>query len=750
MNLPIKLDAKKKKLIRYPVLFGVCLLVLLLGAWYIMGLVTGVIKRQTAVDLEKITAQTVIIVRQKIETDQRELDSLASAIGALGGVSNEAAIDLMLEEASRGDGVRLIVSDGAGNARSSDGGRVNINGNAIFQQALAGTQAVYSPGESMVKPSGQPVITLTAPITNGAAIVGAMISECDINSYEELVRFTLGEGQGNGYIVTTSGEVVIWDQQTHSPHFVPVDEHNAKSEETEKMWQDIQLGKSGMILYEQEQADVSYLAYQPLEINDWYLINRIGLDVIEGQNQVVKLGIGLVTLLCALLLGVLMIVLFFVDRRHENLTQQVRLYNGLTGLPNMRYMQEYFGKLSLKAGWVYLLIRIPEFERMGTSFGYPAAARLLKNVAAELRESIHEREIAAHLTEDCFALLLQGDGSNATINTRVERLFSRLEGIPLSDGTIVYEFFCIFRAGLCAVDSELTEITGLNRRANEALETLQGNKSEIAWFNVEMEKKISLQESLMHELARALEQDEFVPFFHPHYNPKTGEIVSAELLARWQHPEHGILMPGIFVPLLEAAGCALELDLVMLEQACKMIHRWLEEGLYPVALSVNLSKLNIYRKDFFQRVVSVVRSYDIPTNLISLELDEKAITTDLAEVISLADRFHAEGLGLTMDGFEGRHTSLIGLQDIPVDTLILSRHLWLGLQEGERANTVLRQLVSLARALGLLVVAQGVETKEQESAVLAAGCNVVQGFYYHRPMSTEDFERLIFASEGQS
>ena len=178
-----------------------------------------------------------------------------------------------------------------------------------------------------------------------------------------------------------------------------------------------------------------------------------------------------------------------------------------------------------------------------------------------------------------------------------------------------------------------------------------------------------------------------------------------------------------------------------------MIQGWLSRGLLPVHLSVNISRLNIHRRDFFERLLAIVRAYDVPTNLLSLELTETAIFDNSEKVLELTGRLKKEGFILSMDDFGTGYSSLNMLREIPVDIIKLDQGFLLHSEADARGRKILNHIVAMVRSLGVGLIAEGVETEEQEAAVLEAGCTIVQGFYYHRPLAGKDFEQLIFSED---
>lgn len=739
-----------KRLLRYGVMLLVCVALLVLG----VGRATNVITDQVRTDLEAqlgdITQRTLIIVNQNLETDIHDLTSLAAAVSTLGGPSAPEAQTFAMSDEWKKAGARLTISDAQGNSRSNDGLEGNVADSPLFQQAMTGETVVSSMQSDLLGTQDSKAVLVLVPVMQNGQAVGIITSTRDVQFYQNLIQFPLYQDNGTSYLVGKDGKIIA-SHETEENSFEAVLENMMESnggQETDpgltQMLQGMQEGESSSIEIAQGN-EKSYISYAPVETSGWYLVNRVSGAQLKTQIQVLRQGAFTVATIAVILFFVLLAVLFITDERKAKLMERMAMYDQLTGLPNWQYLQKYYGELHNREEWVFLLFRIPDFRRVSTVFGYPVAAKMLKDIAAEFKSNMEEKELAAHVSEDCFALFLKGKEGSTVTENRINKLFQRLEHIPITGDSIVYDYHCSFVGGAYQIEGVDDEFAIVNRRANAVIEAHATDKRVAwSWFDKEMNGKISLQDTLMPEMFRALQNEEFIPYFQPQHQVNTKEIVGAEVLARWKHPTHGILLPGLFVPLLEASGCVLELDLIMLEQACKMIQNWLDKGLLPVPLSVNISRLNLHRRDFLERLLGIVHKYSTPTSLISLELTETAIFDNVEKVLELTRRMEAEGFILSMDDFGTGYSSLNMLSEIPVDVVKLDQTFLQHIESGKRGRLVLEHVVAMAKALHIELVAEGVETAEQVEVVKEIGCSVVQGFFFSRPMPPEDFERLIF------
>lgn len=721
---------KWKRLIRYSLTLVVCLVILAVGVTAVNTVVSNMLNSNLADQLTEITQRRAEVIQQRTKSDFRDLEGFAAAIAAMGGPNSADAKEFILNERWESQDIRLILSNDKGESYSSDGFTGNISGEDVFADAISGNPGMTALSPDILSKEGE-FVTMIAPILADGKTQGTLAIARDIKYYQQMLSFTIYETTENGYIVRPDGSEVIPGSNQESVLDYP------------EIKADIAAGKNGNYVSDKG----IYYSYVPLSVEDWYLVNQADAGVLAAQKQNVWKVAGIVGLLAAVLFLVLVGFLYGADIRKEKLMERMAMFDQLTGLPNWQFLNTRFKTLTQGQGpFVYMLFRIPDFSKMSTAFGYGIAARKLKDISAELTSILSQDEKAIHVSEDYFVLILRGNESKEKIENRINGIFTKLHDIPLTDGSVVYDYQCSYAGGAYLLEKEGEELAEINRRVNSVVDDQRSGKDfSWAWFDKGVNDKVALQESLMPELARALKNDEFIPFFQPTYNVNTGEIVGAEVLARWKHPVHGILLPGLFVPLLEAAGCVLELDLIMLDQACKMIQEWLAQGLYPVCMSINISKLNIHRRDFLERTLSIVDSYDIPRNLISLETTEMAISENSEKVLPLVQSLKDSGFVMSMDNFGQGYSSLNMIRQVPLEMIKLSRSFLLNFQKGERENIILRHVVEMVQQLGAKIVAEGVETIEQEAVIREAGCELVQGFFYSRPVNAEDFANLMFA-----
>lgn len=251
-------------------------------------------------------------------------------------------------------------------------------------------------------------------------------------------------------------------------------------------------------------------------------------------------------------------------------------------------------------------------------------------------------------------------------------------------------------------------------------------------------------EEVLEKFPSALKAGEFAVYYQPQFSHSTGRLIGSEALVRWISPEHGIVPPLDFIPVLEENRRIPELDAYVFEQVCRFLRKMLDKNLSVVRISVNLSRCDVIEPDFTQRWEEIRQKYKIPSNLIHIEITETMIVHGAKVVMNSVDQFHALNYKVEMDDFGSGYSSLAALKDICFDVLKLDMNFIPDGAIGDhRGGIILSSVVRMAKWLKLPVIAEGVETVEQADFLRSIGCDYVQGYLYSKPMPEQDYEKLL-------
>lgn len=431
--------------------------------------------------------------------------------------------------------------------------------------------------------------------------------------------------------------------------------------------------------------------------------------------------------------------------RSNRRIQDLLYKDELTGAYNMdgfyRYWEENNFKMC-KQEYVLLYGDICQFKFINDNFGFSTGDRVLCGYTAVMQELLKDDEACGRLSADHFAILMKYN----TWDELIERLtlFTRkLNEWKTSNTEILDKIDVIF--GVCRVGHELEIDTHQKLDlANYARRNAKGSPDRLAvMYNEEMRNQALLVQQLEGGLDRGLRDNEFEVYYQPKVSMRDKKIIGSEALIRWNHPKKGFLMPGTFVSIFEKNGMIRKIDLWVFEDVCKTIATWAAKGIPLLPVSCNFSRLHFQQKDFPEMVCAIADRWKVPHNLLELEITESALLEESIAIERMSHRLKAEGFRIAIDDFGSGYSSLGQLQQLTADVLKLDRSFVSHGISGQRERIVVGNVIQMADQLGMVTICEGVETEMQSKALLEIGCEYSQGFYFYRPMTKEDYERVI-------
>lgn len=447
-----------------------------------------------------------------------------------------------------------------------------------------------------------------------------------------------------------------------------------------------------------------------------------------------------VTVFVALLLLMLLVFtsIIVLKGRANRRIRELLYFDRLTGLWNLSKLVEEGSKRLSRHRFALIYIDIDDFKYINDICGYVGGDEVLKALAAKLTAFVNvgAEEIVAKIAADHFVLLLRYNGQEA-FDERIRALDALLSSIGYStvSGNVV------FSCGICIVNEGDTFVETLDHAHYAKDSRRRSHYNTYTYFNDGIMKNIREEKKLEEGMAGALERGDFVPYFQPKVDMLTGELVGAEALVRWIHPDRGLIPPSAFVPLFERNGFIVKIDFRVYEETCRFLRELMDSGRRVVPISCNFSRIHFLDLTFPDRLHAVVRRYGLPAYLIDIELTETIAMVNTAMTIQQVTRLRELGFRISIDDFGTGYSSLSLLCKLDMDMLKLDKVFLDQAQNSPCSRELIEGLIQMAGRLGITVLCEGVETEEQADFLKGIGCTLAQGYLYDRPLPKEGFLR---------
>ena len=421
-------------------------------------------------------------------------------------------------------------------------------------------------------------------------------------------------------------------------------------------------------------------------------------------------------------------------------------YDSLTGLPNRTLFHERLNQaVELARGEAQLLalalIDIERFKAINDSLGKQAGDRVLQEIGTRLQNAAGDIQRVARLGPDLFGLLFGHIADPQEAARRMDAGARALFAAPIQiDGR---ELRIAAKAGIAVFPGDGADADALLRNSEAALKRAKETGDRYLFYAPEINAQVSEQVELEHRLRKAVEQGELFLHFQPKFELATRRIVGVEALMRWRSPDGSLVSPAKFVPVLEQTGLIFEAGQQVLAAAKRTHADWKARGLNPPRIAVNVSALQLRRKSFVADVCEALGEMGADGGGVDLEVTESLLMHDVDESIRKLRELRERGLRMALDDFGTGYSSLAYLAKLPLDTLKIDRSFVHGMTEHADTTTIITTIISLAQALRLKVVAEGVETEQQAELLRRLRCDQVQGFLFSPPVPAEKLETLL-------
>lgn len=431
-----------------------------------------------------------------------------------------------------------------------------------------------------------------------------------------------------------------------------------------------------------------------------------------------------------------------IEQKNEELRYLLD-HDALTGLYNRStFCRKTADFLRQNPEGTYNMVQfdIERFKVINELYGNFMGDRILLLIAEGLQKCLKSKGTYGRLEADHFAVCLPA-GTEELQQVR-DQMEKSLASVKIEQKINLYY-------GVYTIEDRGMSVDLMCDRANLALRTVKGNSNRAyAVYNDELHQVVLSEQQLTNSMEEALLQRQFEVYYQPVVDLNTGDVVSAEALVRWNHPEKGMVSTGFFIPFFEHNGFIIKLDAYIREEVCRNMMELRRRGLRNIPVSVNVSRLEFYDPNLCRSIIDLTERYRLEPQMMRLEITESAYTDNPQQLLAAMKELQNYGFQVLMDDFGSGYSSLNMLKDVPVDILKMDMKFLEDQGISGRGPEILASLVRMAKKLGMRTIAEGIETKEQGDFLRSVGCEYGQGYYYARPMPADSFTSLLMAREN--
>lgn len=433
-------------------------------------------------------------------------------------------------------------------------------------------------------------------------------------------------------------------------------------------------------------------------------------------------------------------------KRSEERIRHLAEHDSLTGLPNRSLLQDRLRQAMARAEREHarlalLFVDLDRFKLVNDSLGHAVGDALLQEVAHRLQSTVRASDTVSRQGGDEFLILLADIEQNEDAGRVAQKM---LEVLSEPCHLASHELRITPSIGISLYPDDSVDLETLIKSADIAMyQAKESGRHTYQFYTGDMNQRAAERLSVEIGLRRALEKGEMLLHYQPQIDLASGRIVGLEALLRWRHPEQGLIPPGQFIPIAEDSGLIVPIGEGVLHEACRQSLAWRAAGLPAVPIAVNLSAAQFRKPGLESLLRDILAATGLPPALLELELTERIVMNQEEETVAILGRLHALGVRLSIDDFGTGYSSLSYLKRFPIQKLKVDQSFVRDVANDSNDAAIVRGIVSLAHSLGLGVIAEGVETREQRDFLRELGCEQAQGYYFSRPLPPDEIETLL-------
>ncbi|HGM3415520.1 TPA: EAL domain-containing protein, partial [Clostridioides difficile] len=702
---------------------------------------------EAKIHIKEVAVQGSQLAQRQIEKDLDVLNIFSNYYASNPDIPNEEKMKNLLDEMENQKFYTMAIVDINGNAENTKGDKFSVKDREFFKNSIKGKKYVSSPYVDEVNKSIKK-IAISVPLLNNDKVVGVLYCTYNINTLMKLINISFYENNSISYVVKNNGTIILHPQgDSLSKNIYKLLKQDNDIQEVNRLKKELQENKTGATVLNMLE-ERRYLGYATMDngnsennyIKDWNLIFSIPETVVfSNSKQIINRAVYAVLSIVLIFIAIIFYIIY-IKKSNEKEILSLAYEDKVTYIGNQnKFYRECSKYLLDKPSLNYIIVYfdINNFKMINDTFGYEFGDNLLITIAKALKEELTEGEVYARLSSDYFAIFCDYKNGRNKIIRKLDNIRSNIE----SNLSIVFEIsLCV---GIYFVEEGEVDIQKAVNKANMARSVAKGKNINYAIYNEDVRNKLSEESMILDDIKIALVKNQFEVYYQPKFSLVTGEMIGSEALIRWNHPEHGFISPAVFIPIAEKSKLILKIGRFVFERVCNDLYEWKKQGKKIVPVSVNLSRVELYQPDIVKFINKTIKMYNLSSDFIEIEITETVAINELNILKNVLNELRTYGFSISMDDFGTGYSSISCLRDMPIDILKLDKSFLGGIEHDERSRNIAKSIVSLAKSLDLVVIIEGVESKEQAELMKQFGCDLVQGFYFARPMPAKNFLDLL-------
>ncbi|MFQ8704570.1 MAG: EAL domain-containing protein [Thomasclavelia sp.] len=576
-----------------------------------------------------------------------------------------------------------------------------------------------------------------------------LIKETKVDYFVKQFSLSFYNDLGFSYIVNSDGDVLIRSSHKNSNRTMKnlydiIDLEGNKQDVINSFKSSISNGQKGIALFNYHN-NTNLFCYVPIDhTNNWYIISIIPNDAIMAQANKIIIFTIILSLVIICSIALILLLYHYNDKKQKDKILNLAYYDPLTHLYNYQKFK-YEGEAKLKNlidKWAIIYIDIDGFKTINDLSGYEFGDQILKELAKIIEKTISNAGIACHITADKF-LIMHKYSNKDDLKLLCHKINHQFQ-FTLKENDFQKETY--LNMGVCCYEDTkaVTNIDSMIDRSHLALKkALIDHDNYFVFYNYKMREKLIKEAEIEAKMVKALNNNEFVFYLQPKFNCQGKQLFGAEALVRWIDDNGQMIMPGDFIPLFERNGFIIKLDEYIFESVCKYLSNRIQLNLSIIPISINISRLHLFQNNFVDKYLEIKNKYAIPDKILELEITENILIDNLHATQKVITRLQRHGFICSIDDFGSGYSSLNSLKDLPFDIIKLDKLFLDNSYNIKKSQEIIKSIITMAKNINILTVAEGVETNEQLNFLQLAGCDIIQGYIFSKPISVEDFENIF-------